>query len=387
MGLLTLDEVRSLAAHRAEHSISIYMPTRRNTGEAHEGPTRLKNAVAAVQRELLDRDGGAARKLQPMLERALALHANGAFWRRQAEGLAVFAAPDFFRAYNLPAAFEQATVVGRCFHVTPLLTTIENGTAFYVVAISKNGGARLLHGSEHSVNEVDLPGAPESLESLFFDADTRADQQYCTLGRAEGGPRGAQAMFHGHGGTSEPWEERTLHYFRQIDAEVARALQEVHAPLIFAGDVTLMPLYQQANTYRGFQKEFVRGHPDRLSLQELHDLAWPILQNMFREKRRTVIERVQNSIAAEKGSTKLSSVVHNAVKGRNEVVLIPPNGHRWGRYNGAADEVQVLPQREAGAEDLLNVAASHTLVNSGRVLLVPREEMPEGADAAAAFRY
>jgi hypothetical protein len=96
---------------------------------------------------------------------------------------------------------------------------------------------------------------------------------------------------------------------------------------------------------------------------------------------------VQNSIAAEKGSTKLSSVVHNAVKGRNEVVLIPPNGHRWGRYNGAADEVQVLPQREAGAEDLLNVAASHTLVNSGRVLLVPREEMPEGADAAAAFRY
>ena len=71
----------------------------------------------------------------------------------------------------------------------------------------------------------------------------------------------------------------------------------------------------------------------------------------------------------------------------NDVVLVPPHTHKWGRYNGEADEVQVLPQREPGCEDLLNVAASYTIASSGRVLLVPKDEMPAGADAAAAFRY
>lgn len=385
MALLSMEEVRGLAARRADHAISIFMPTRRKVGEAHEGPTRLKNRIAAAEKEL---EPGTERDFKPMLERARALQENGAFWRRQSEGLAVFIGPEFFRAYSLPAPFEEITIVGRSFHVTPLLSAVENGTAFYVIAISKSGGARLLHGSEHSVSEIDLPGAPESLDSLFFDRDSRVGHQFHTLGRMGQETGGAgTGVFHGHGGANEPWEERTLHYFRQIDAEVSRALEGVHAPLIFAGDVSLFPLYQQANTYRELQPDFVRGNPDRMSLADLHDKAWPIVRQRFREKRHELVERVRNSIASEKGSTRLSSIVHNAVKGRNELVLMPPHTHKWGRYNGDVNEVQVLPQREPGCEDLLNVAASYTLANSGRVLLVPKGEMPAGAEAAAAFRY
>ena len=58
----------------------------------------------------------------------------------------------------------------------------------------------------------------------------------------------------------------------------------------------------------------------------------------------------------------------------------------WGHFDPGTDAV-TWPSDDAGAEDLLDVAALYTLKNSGTVYALAHAEMPADTSVAALFRY
>jgi hypothetical protein len=68
-------------------------------------------------------------------------------------------------------------------------------------------------------------------------------------------------------------------------------------------------------------------------------------------------------------------------------LFVPLGLQKWGRYD--AENNKVIAEREPGPgnEDLFDLAATETLLNSGQVFAVPLEAMPGGGEIATILRY
>ena len=164
-----LDELTALELRPA---ISILMATHRAGREIGQDWIRLKNLLRGVDHQL-DARGLARDDVARLLAPALALVDERAFWRQQEDGLAVYAAPNFFRAYRCPQVFREVAVVSDHFHVTQLFPLLAADRRFYVLALSQKD-VRLIEATRTSAVEVDLGGLPRSLtEALMTECPAR----------------------------------------------------------------------------------------------------------------------------------------------------------------------------------------------------------------------
>ena len=322
--------------------------------------------------------------LQPQLDRLRALVKDGWFWRWQSDGLAVFVSPDGIEINHVPMRFDELTVVGSAFHILPLIPAVEDGSEFHVIAISRNR-ARLLQGTRYAVGEVALTRAPQGVNELFYNDDTSNQLQFRTISATDGGEQ--SSLFHGQGGTERPQDERTLHYFRQVDEEVRRALNGNRAPLIFAGDAPLFPLYQKANQYDPLTDRFIRGNPDELTLDEIHEKAVPIMADKLRASQEKTSRRVAAALANGRGETRPAPLLLSALSGRVDLLLVARGASLWGTVQQERGQVQVHPERTAQSEDLVNLAAAHTLRHGGIVVVQDPQLMPEQHLAVGVLRF
>ncbi len=76
-----------------------------------------------------------------------------------------------------------------------------------------------------------------------------------------------------------------------------------------------------------------------------------------------------------------------AYHGRVDKLFVAVGVQVWGTADPESGEVYAHESMEPGDEDLLDVAATRTLVNDGDVYAVEPERIPNGAPLAATFRY
>lgn len=378
MANVTLEDVRQLAEHRDGAAVSIYVPSA-------YGPALLGTALREAGTRLADRTP-LHRDAEEMLSPAQRLLESEVFWAGPPQGLALFLSAAMLRIYRLPVDFDPLTGVGSNFHITPLLAAVENGSEFYVVAVSKRR-VRLLHGSRFGIADMELPGAPRGVRELHAEHRSVELQAHTHLHAAAGAGGGWSPVLHGTDGVQKSQEERLLHYLRAVDGAVARVLSERQAPLVFAGDSSLFSLYQAVNTYPMLVNRLVRGNLESLTRDDLHAKAWPLVSSRLAALRNDAVRHVHNAIAAQRGATRIGSILQNGSEGRNATLLLDKDEHEWGYYNPRSNQVRVLDRQEPDSEDLHNLAAVHTLRHGGRVFMLASEEMPEKAKAAAAFRY
>jgi hypothetical protein len=379
----SFDDVKNLAKCEANPVVSVYIPTHPGGPDAQEDPVRFKNRLAEARRQIAALSNGPS-DIPSWFEPAEELSGNAGFWRSQGDGLAMFLGRELFRVFRTALSLEELTLVGPNAHIVPLLAAMEEGTEFYVLAVSQDR-IRLFRGSRSAIFDVETPGSPDGVDEMLT-AERSPDQlQFRTIGSRSGG--GQVALFHGHGGTDADGEEHLVKYLREVDREVGRALENKNAPLVFAGDVSLFPLYKQANSSPSLVESFIRGNPDELSSTELHAQAWPLVEEQLDARCRKTLAAVEEAVASGKGATDIAGTIGAAVRGRVETLLLGEGEHVWGRYNAPEQNVQVLPDRVADSEDLLNVAAIHTLRNGGRVLVVKPDELAFAGAVAAAYRF
>jgi hypothetical protein len=106
------------------------------------------------------------------------------------------------------------------------------------------------------------------------------------------------------------------------------------------------------------------------------------------EKRRDeAVHRYREHGSPDMASADLRSILPAAYEGRVHTLFIAVGEYRWGTFNPRDISVELHEKRKNGDHDLLDQAAVYTLANGGTVYPVSRHEVPEGAMAAALFRY
>jgi hypothetical protein len=359
------------------------MPTYRAGAETRQNPIRYKNLLRQAEEHLqaapLPSDA-----VQTLLEPLRPLTADNDFWQHQSDGLALLRGPDMSRLYRLPLAFEELVVVGEHFHLKPLLPYLSDNGRFYVLALSQNE-VRLAHCTRYHASEIALDHMPQSLaDALRYDDPEQQLQHHSGQPIGRGQP---SAIFHGHGGRDDRAKVDILEYFRQVDRGLREFLHDEQTPLVVAGVDYLHPLYHEANTYPHLVETGIMGNPEQWRIEMLQEQAWPLVEPIFQKAQAEARAQYERYAGTGQASYDLASIVLAAHEGRVETLFVAVGQQQWGRYDAATRHVQIDQTARESSEDLLNLAAMETLLNSGTVYAVEPDAVPAQSPIAAVFRY
>jgi hypothetical protein len=213
---------------------------------------------------------------------------------------------------------------------------------------------------------LDIPGSRGTAVDL---EDKQQALQFHTCAPGDGGGS-RRAMYHGHGGGKDDREKDLEKLCRTVDAHAIRSLGDRNAPLVVASEEHLFHLYRRTSKHPRLTPQGMIGSPDDLDAETLRRNAWQLAKEHLNAPTTKAREKIANSLHQKGASTELDEILEAAREGRVDVFMFSP------------DERQA-----ADGEDLLNLAAVLTLRQGGSVHAVPRQEIPEGAAAAALFRY
>jgi hypothetical protein len=382
---ITLDRIKELAQINEPQCISIFIPTYRAGMEVNSmiDQKHLKNQVKKIRKELesqklKERDIGEL--LQPLNE----LVENSGFWKLQSDGLVIFRNRLFFEYYTLPVLFEPFVNIADHFYTMPLIPYINDGVKFYLLAISLHG-VKFFEGYPHQITEVEVKDLlPQRLEEVVgFDFEEK-HLQY----RSGNDDRG-RATYHGHGSTSqEEAKMEILKYFRAINTGVMELLRDKNYPLILAAVDYLVPIYREANDYKHLYRDFITGNPQHEDPVLLHEKARELLRDYYDSDRKEKIISFEQALSLQKASYKEEEIVPAAISGRIDTLFVKKGETLWGIYDQESGRIMKRDREAAQNSCLLNMAAMHTIFNSGRVFLLESDDMPEPASRLnAILRY
>jgi len=366
MDHLTLDEMKRLAAHKSSPAITIYIPTHRRGREIEQDPIRFSNQLRAVEARLADMDMG-PRAIEAFLAPAQALLDDESVWQHSQDGLAVFLDEEEFHAYRLPFEVATRTVFADRFFLNPLLPLFTNNGHFFILALSENE-SRLFEGTRFSVGEIDMPkDAPATKSDVTARRESYSDQEARTMAGAE--------------------RRRVGQWLNTLDKALMPIFADSNAPLVVMGDISLLPIYREVTNYAHVVADGPRGNPEMLSAKELHEQAWPFVEEKFRADLDEVLSEYGAQIANGRAIAGLDEVVPAALLRRVQIALLPPGLEVWGTVSHETGAITRTAEDAPGALEIEGLIAAHTFLNGGKIFAVEREQMPEKAEAAAILRF
>jgi hypothetical protein len=379
-----LDDVMRLAEASGGERVSIYVPTQPAGAATRENPIRYKNALREAEGmlvKLMPRAEEARRLLEP----ARAFEDDRGFWEAQGRGLAVFVDSEGLRMYRLPFDVKETVVVTHGFHIKPLLSTLAEDAAFFLLDISLNA-VRLYRADSESVAEVDVPGLPSSLDSALW-ADKWQDQQQSHTTSAGVGQRG-ESVTHSSGDEGQDRQkEDIVRFFQMVDAALTPVLAEEKHPLVLACVPNLAPLYGEANSYANLLDESAAHDPEATRPEDIAARARPIVRSYLDRAMARDRESYGNLISSGRSTSAIDRVVAAAIEGRVDTLWVARDEEVWGRVDPVTNLISVHEHPEPGDEDLLDLAAVRALQAGGRIHSTDRAAVPDGALAAAILRY
>lgn len=375
----TRDDLGTLMGKEGELCVSILMPTHPVTTEIRQDQIRFKNLLRKTKETLCDlaADG------HDLLEPAERLLRDSSFWIHQGSGLVSFLSSALFLTYRLPVSFKELVVVTDTFHLKPLLPLVGEESRFYILALSQNE-TRLIKADRFAASEIQVPSIPKNItEALKYD-DPQKQLQFHT-GTSAAGKR--PAMYHGHGVGADDSKDNLLRYLRLIDRGLQDVLAGEQSPLVVAGVEHVNSLFREANTYTSLMEGEIRGNPEGLTAEELHQQGWETVQTYFEQGRREAEERYHRFVGTGKATNNLKEILPAAFHGRVEVLFVADGIEQWGKFDPLENTVELQQKIAPGDQDLLNSAAVKTFANGGTVYLAEPGDVPGDGLLAALFRY
>lgn len=387
--ILSRETLQPLMETEGGPCISLFLPTDRTGIDQQQDQLRIRRLIREAESLLRGKTPLHSAQVEDLLEPLRVLVDDQQFWRHASDGLAIFRSPEVFRTYRLAASFKEQVVVGDHFVLRPLLPLLTFDGRFYIVALSHNA-VRLLACTHDSAVELELPErVPTSLaeflrgEERENDFQSHSSASFGTIGKSGRHP----AIFHGQGVGIDDEKNDLLRYFQRIDRGLHDRLRDETVPLVLAGVEYLFPLYQQANSYPYLLEQGIAGNPDRLKAETLREKAWPIVEPVVLQAQHVAAALYRDLASTERTSRNVSEIIPAAYDRRVASLFVAKDQEQWGTFDPATSTLQVHEQAEQGDEDLLDLAATQTLLHGGAVYAVEQTAMPDDAPLAAVFRY
>jgi Bacterial archaeo-eukaryotic release factor family 3 len=195
------------------------------------------------------------------------------------------------------------------------------------------------------------------------------------------------AIYHGQGVGIDDVKDNIVEYFRLVDHGLHNLLRNGQAPLVLAGVEYLLPLYKEVTGYAHVIDTGITGNADGLRAEALHALAWPVVEPLFRKDRLDAMERYRRLAGTGRALNDLQEVVSAAYYGRVDTLFVVVGVQQWGLFHPDTQKVTLAQAPAPEHEDLLDLAALHTFLNSGTVYAVSQDNMPDNTPLAAVLRY
>jgi len=388
MDRLSKNEIKTLLEKQKGPCVSIFLPTSRGGVESEQDELRLRHQIRDAENRLL-LDNLRSTEVEKLLEPLNALLVDGEFWLRTVDGLAIFRTSELFRYYRLPYGFKEQMIVSDHFYLKPLLPFLANDGHFYILAMSQNA-IRLLEGTRYSIHELELPESiPVSLaEALKYEEAENEVSFYSSSSGALVGKGGRKAaIFYGQGVGHDDSKDHLLRYFQQIDRGLHELLKDESTPLLLAGVEYLFPLYRQANTYPYLLALGVPGNPDKLSSDALHDEAWAAVEPYFQKVQERTAAQYRDNVGTTRTSNDIREIMPAAYYGQVSSLFVAIDQELWGNFDPSNNTIHLHKEVRFKDDDLLDEAATQTLLHGGTVYAVEQAKIPGESLLAAVFRY
>jgi hypothetical protein len=378
--MFSRSDLEELVAAEAQPAVSIYLPTHVAGREIRQDPIRLRNLLSSAA------DGLAVSLRKPgidaLLAPAEALVTDGDFWRHQEPGLGVFLAPGFSRIHKLPLPVQEGAVLGDRFHIMPLLPFVEDAGWFWLLTISARH-SRVYRGSRWSFAEVTDIELPQGVGPVRGMTDYQETEYASPVGR-----RGTLAHAQSFGEAPDELRKTELiEFLHRVASAFEPHLKRNPAPLVLAAHPEIQGNFREIAGWKEILPEGILENPDALAEEELHRLAYAVVEPRSDGARTAALDRLNALLPAGKASTKPEDIVKAARYARIDTLFLSGDERLWGQFDEAEDRVVAHGSQGDGDVDLLDYAALMTLRHGGSVMLVDRAALPPPGAAAAILRY
>jgi hypothetical protein len=388
MDRLSKNEIKTLLEKHGSLCVSIFLPTSRGGLESQQDELRLRHQIRDTENRLL-LENLRSTEIEKLLEPLNALLEDGEFWLHTIDGLAIFRTSEMFSYYRMPFSFKEQVVVSDHFYLKPLLPFLATGGRFYILALSQNS-IRLLEGTRFNIQELELPEmVPANLaEALKYEEAQNEVSFYSSSSGALVGKGGRRAtIFYGQGVGHDDSKDHLLRYFQQIDRGMHELMKDESAPMVLAGVEYLFPIYQQANTYPHLLHQGLPGNPDRLSSDMLHMEAWKVVEPYFQIVQEKTAAHYINNVGTARTSNDIREIIPAAFYGQIGSLFVAIDHELWGHFDPTSNTIHVHKEARFRDDDLLDEAATQTILHGGSVYAVEQPKIPGESVLAAVFRY
>ena len=297
-GGVTSDVVDQLLEIEADLVVTITMPLDRRRPGNHEDRIRLRNLLAQATQVVRDR--WPAKKANSVLNR-LEAAASRIDLAAGGHGAVLIATSEDADAHLSQFPLREAVSVGTTPATRFLLQGLRRSPRYRVLVLSDRG-TRLFEAVRDQLVEVTEHGFP--LRARIVPRDRRA-----VAGRFALAP-----------GRDD--KELRRNFYRDVDRALTDASRGTDAPLVIVGVRSSTALFEEVshNAHRVIGR--IDGAYDHATARDLGVMAWPILRERLRVRRRTVVQELQRSLAAGKAVTGIDEVWQLAREGRGRLLIV-----------------------------------------------------------------
>ena len=382
MDLLANDYPDVILTERDAPCLSLYQPTHRKHPENLQDPIRFRNLIKQLTQSLQQKYS--AREIEPLLAPLHALADDVDFWNHTLDGLAVLAAPNFFRVYRLQRPVAELAVAADSFHTKPLLRIAQSADRYHVLGLNRHE-VRLFEGNRDNLDDIELaPEVPRTIDDAL-DSDFERNRATRTHGPIRPGTMGR------HGASDvkqDSIRSDTEHFFRAVD----RGVLEHHSrptglPLLLAALPEHHHLFREVSRNPNLLAASIDVNPDDLTLDELCERAWGKVQPHYLDRLAGLLDRFHAASHREQATDNLAESAKAVIAGRIHTLLLEAERQVPGRMDATSGEITLGKLDDPDTDDLLDDLGERVLATGGEVVMVPTERMPTRTGLAAIYRF
>lgn len=371
--------------------ISIYIPTHRAGHETLNGQDHIlfKNKLRET-RALLARHDVPEAEIEEYMKAGEELLNDNNFWRRQAEGLAVYITKGFSAHFTLPTAMPDVVYVLDQFYFTPVLPILSQNGRFFILSLYREKIA-FYEATIDRIRQVDISSfVPDTMnKALKFDIKGN-DQDFTNSTTTVNGTN----IVHGPGSTKGDEEhERVREFMIEVDNSLQEILHDATEPLVLAGVDHYCAIYRKFSKYKHIVPENINLNESLAGMNptSIHEKALEIMKPLMQQSHSDSLSRYENVAGTGVTSEDIATVAAEAVHGRIDTLFIAPSEPVWGTYDSKNATAVVHKEYQRGDDDLINLAAIKTLSQGGKVFVSSYNGLAEvndgGGNVKALFRY
>ncbi len=361
--------------------ISLYQPTHRHRPENKQDVIRFQNLVKEIENSLKQKYP--KKEISSLMKPLNDLIDDKEFWNHTNDGLAILVSENQCVMYKLQRTVEEIAVVADSFHIKPLIRVFQSSDRFYLLGLNRKE-FKLYEGTRYGVEEVEFgEDVPHTISEVLGDDYTDA---YLNPG-SYGGTVG-QPMFHGQGGRKDEIDIDTERFFRYVDRFVMENYSKpTGLPLMLVSLDEYHGLFKDISHNTLLMDDGIKSSFDTLKPEEMKEQAWKVMEPIYLEKTKKLVERFEFERSKFFGSDDIAQVAVAANQGRVDTLLVESDRVIPGKINKENGRIEEGELDNPEVDDVLDDLVEMVFKTKGHVVLLPKERMPSTTGVAAIYRY